>query len=101
MAFAIADDEFVLLAEDVVDGEAQTLAQTKAAAVDELERGAIAAQADALNEPMDLLTGEDGGKGVMIPGANLGEESSVAMQEKIDKEEAAGFPQKVEVEWRK
>ena len=88
VAFAIADDEFVLFAEDVVDGEAQALAQTKAAAVDELERGAITAKADALKEPMDLLTGEDGGKSVVIARANLGEESPVAMLEEIDEEEA-------------
>ena len=37
---------------------------------------------------MDLLTGEDGGKGVVIAGANLGEESPVAMVEEIDEEEA-------------
>ena len=88
VAFAIADDEFVLLTEDVVDGESQALAQTKAAAVDELERGAITAKTDALKEPMDLLTGEDGGKSVVIAGANLGEESPVAMVEEIDEEEA-------------
>ena len=52
------------------------------------ERGAIAAKADALEEPVDLLTGEDGGKGVVIAGANLGEESSVAVMEEIGEEEA-------------
>src|ERR1041385_7605530 len=34
---------------------------------------------------MDLLTGEHGGKGVMIFGADLREESPVAMLEDVDK----------------
>lgn len=42
----VADDQFVFRAENVVDGQAQAFAQTQAAAVDELERRAIAAQAD-------------------------------------------------------
>ena len=37
---------------------------------------------------MDLLRGEDAGKGVVIACANLGEESPVAMVEEIDEEEA-------------
>ena len=90
MTFAIADDELVVLAEDVVDGEAQALAEPKAAAIDELERGAVTAQADALEKLADLLAGEDGGEGVVITSANLGEEGPIVVVEEIDEEEAGG-----------
>ena len=46
VSFAVADEQFVFLAFDVVDGEPETLAQTQPATVDELEGSAIAAQTD-------------------------------------------------------
>ena len=90
MAFAMADDELVLPAKDVVDGEAEALAEPEAAAIDELEWGAVTAQADVPEELTDLLAGEDGRKGVVIPGANSGEEGPIVVVEKIDEEEASG-----------
>ena len=46
VAFGVADEELVVGALNVVDGEAEALTQAQAAGVDELERGAIAAQTD-------------------------------------------------------
>lgn len=61
MSLAGADEEFVLLALDVVDGQSQTFTETQAADVDEFDRSAIAAQADVPEEIMNLLAGENCG----------------------------------------
>ncbi len=49
----------------------------------------ITAKVDTLKEPMDLLTGEDGGKGVVIACADLGKKSPVAMVKEVDEEKAS------------
>lgn len=46
VALAVANKELVLATFDVVDSQPETFAQTQPATVDELERSAIAAQAD-------------------------------------------------------
>lgn len=61
MSLAGTDEKFVLLALDVVDGEGQAFAEAQAADVDEFDGGAIAAQANAVNESLNLLESEDGG----------------------------------------
>lgn len=48
VAFARADAQLVLAADDVMHGELQALRQPQATAVDELERRAVTAQADVL-----------------------------------------------------
>ena len=87
MAFAIANDELVLVAEDVVNGQSEAFAQAQSAAVDELERRAIAAQANGAEQIMHLLAGEHGGKDVVILGADLGEDAPQGALEQLDKEE--------------
>ena len=70
--------------------EPEAFAEAQAATVDELERGAVAAQADVGQQIMDLLAGEHGGQGVVIFGADLGKERPVGMPEEIDEEHAGG-----------
>ena len=87
MAFAIANDELALLAEDIVNGQREAFAQTQSAAVDELDWRAITPQANGAEEIMHLLTREDGGKEVVILGADLGEDAPQGALEQLDKEE--------------
>ena len=87
MAFAIANDELALLAEDIVNGQREAFAQAQSTAVDELDRRAITPQANGAQEIMHLLTGEDGGKEVVILGADLGEDAPQGALEQLDKEE--------------
>ena len=90
VSLAVANEQLVFLAFDVVDGQPEAFAQAQPATVDELERSAVAAQADVGQQIMDLLAGEHGGKGVVIFGADLGEERPVGMPEEIDEEHAGG-----------
>jgi hypothetical protein len=46
MSLAVADEQFVFLALNVVNGQAQAFAQAQPAAVDQFERSAITSQAD-------------------------------------------------------
>ena len=57
------------------------------AAVDELDRRAITPQANGAEEIMHLLTREDGGKEVVILGADLGEDAPQGALEQLDKVE--------------
>src|ERR1017187_10343852 len=88
VALAVANKELVLAAFDVVDSQPETFAQTQPAAVDELERSTIAAQADVGEQVVDLLAGEHGGQRVVVLGADLGEERPVLMPEEFDEEHA-------------
>ena len=83
---AVADEELVLRARDVVDGQSQAFAQAQAATVDELDRSAIAAQADEADEIAHLSLGKHGGQSIVIPGADLGEERPIGALEQIDEE---------------
>ena len=87
MAFAIANDEPALVAEDIVNGQREAFAQTQSAAVDELDRRAITPQANGAEKIMHLVTREDGGKEVVILGADLGEDAPQGALEQLDKEE--------------
>ena len=87
---AVADEQFVFLTFDVVNGEPETFAEPQPATIDKLERSAIAAQADVGQEVMDLLAGENLGQGVVIFGADLREDRPVGMPEEIDEEHAGG-----------
>lgn len=88
VALAAADPQFVFAAEDVVDGQAQAFAQAQAAGINELEGRAIAAQADRGQQSVDLLTGEHGGQGVMVFGADLREDQPVGVPQLVDEEHA-------------
>ena len=83
VALAVANHQFVFLADDVVNGQPEAFAQAQPATVDELEGSAVAAQADVGQQIMDLLAGEHGGKGVVILGADLGKDSPVGMPEEV------------------
>ena len=83
MAFAIANDELALLAEDIVNGQREAFAQAQSAAVDELDRRAITPQANRAQEIMHLLTREDGGKEVVILCADLGEDAPQGALEQL------------------
>ena len=85
VALAVANEQFVFSALDVVDGQGQALAQAQAAGVDELDGRAIAAQADMGQQIMNLLAGEDGRQGIVIFGADLGEDGPVGVAEEVDK----------------
>ena len=58
--------------------------KAEAAAVDELERDAVAAEADVLEELADLGSGEHGGQLVVVFGLDLGEDLPVFMSEHLD-----------------
>ena len=90
VSFAVADEEFVLLSFDVVNGEPETLAQAQTAAVDQFEGSAIAPQTDVGQQIMDLLAGEHGGQDVVIFGLDLREQSPVGVSEEINEEHAGG-----------
>ena len=85
VALAVANEQLVFAAFDVVDRQPETFAQTQPATVDELERSAIAAQADVGEQVMDLLAGEHGGQRVVVLGADLGEERPVLMPRRLTK----------------
>src|SRR5262249_19782324 len=90
MSFAVANEQFVFVAFDVVNGQPETLAQAQPATVDELERSAVAAQTNVSQQVTDLLAREDGGKCVVIFGLDLREQSPVSMPEEINEEHAGG-----------
>jgi hypothetical protein len=92
VALALADEQLVLGAAHIVDGQTEAFAQAQATAGDELERGAIAAEADVGQQVMDLGPGEHRRKGVMILGADLGEDFPIGVFEQIDEEQAGGRP---------
>lgn len=85
MSLAVADEQFVFLAANVVDGQAQAFAQAQPAAVNQFQRGAIASQADEGEQVMDLLTREDRRERVVILGPDLGKDRPVTAPELIDK----------------
>ena len=60
-----------------MNGQAQTFGEAQAAGVDELERGAIAAQADVGEQLHDLIAGQHRRQGVVILGADLAEDLPV------------------------
>src|SRR5215204_4738608 len=68
--------------------EPETFAEPQPATVDELERSAVAAQADVGQQVMDLLACEHGRKRIVIFGADLREESPVGMLKESDEEQA-------------
>ena len=86
VALAVADDELVFSARNVVDGKRKALGKAQPAAVDELERGAVAAQAHMVEQIVDLLAGEHGRKLVMVLGFDLRKDGPVVVAELIDKE---------------
>jgi hypothetical protein len=90
VTFAITNEELVLGALDIVDGQSQTLTQSQAAGIDEFERSAIAAQADEGQEIVDLSASENSGQSIMILGADLGEDRPVGVAEQIEEEQARG-----------
>ena len=90
VTFAVADEELVLAAEDVVDCESEALAQAQAAAIDELERGAVTAQTDGAEQIADLVAREDGGQGVVIAGADLGKEGPIGVTQQLHEEHSGG-----------
>ena len=58
--------------------------------IDEFEGSAIAAQPDASDAFNDWFARENGGEGVVIDGADLGEEGPIGMAEQSDEEHASG-----------
>ena len=92
MALALANEQLVFAALDIVDGQPEAFAEAQPATVDELEGSAIAAQADVGQEVMDLLAGEHGGQGVVIFGLDLGKEGPIGVAEEIDEEQVGGGP---------
>ena len=88
VSFAVANEQFVFLAFDVVNGQPETFAQAQPATVDELEGSAVAPQTDVGQKIMDLLPGKHGWKRVMIFSLDLREQSPVAVSEEINKEQA-------------
>ena len=90
VSLAVADEELVFGAFNVVDGQPEAFAQAQPATVDEFERSAVAAQADVGQQIVDLLAGEHFGQGVMVLGADLREQAPVGMAEKVDKEHTGG-----------
>ncbi len=90
VSFALANEQFVFLAFDIVDGQPQALAQPQAATVDELERGAVAAEANMGQQIVHLLPGQDGGKGIVIFGADLRKDGPGRLAEQLDKEHFGG-----------
>lgn len=90
VSFAMADEELVFASGDVVNGQAQTFAQAQTATIDELERGAIAAQANVGEEVMNLPAGEHGRKGVVIFGADLSKDAPMRFTQQIDEAHFGG-----------
>lgn len=90
VALGVADEQLVVGALDVVDGQAEAFTQAQAAGVDELERGAVATQTDVGEQIVDLLTGEDSREDIVVLGADLGKESPVVVMELMDEEHACG-----------
>ena len=90
VALAGADEELVLRAVDVVDGQGQAFAQAQAAGVDELEGRAVTAQADGAQQIVHLLAREHAGQGVVILGADLAQDRPVSVAQEIDEELATG-----------
>ena len=66
VAFAGTDAQLVLAADDIMDGQVQTLRKAQPAAVDELQRRAVAPQADVLQERLHLLAREHRRQRVVI-----------------------------------
>jgi len=90
VSLAVANEQFVFLAADVVNGQAQAFTQAQPAAVNKLEWSAIATQADVSEQVVDLLAGEHGRKGVVIFGANLGKDPPLSVTKQIDQEHLGG-----------
>lgn len=86
LALAIANEQFVFGALDVVDGQGQAFAQTQAAHVNEFDGGAVAAKANAGQQIMNLLAGQDGGQSVVILGADLPKDGPVGVPQQVFKE---------------
>ena len=57
MVLGRADPELAFVADNVVDGQAQALGESQTAAVDELERDAVA-EANMFQQVMNLGSGE-------------------------------------------
>jgi hypothetical protein len=85
-AFAGANPELVLPAAHIVNGQRETFGNAQSAAIDELERNAVAAQADVDQQIADLLASEHDGQLIVILGSNLGEDNPVRVAFKIDEE---------------
>ena len=87
IAFAVADPQLVLIAEDIVDGQRETLGETQAAAVDEFEKDAVTAQTDVGEQVANLFAGEHGGKLIVVFGPDLREHAPIVVTEHVDEED--------------
>ena len=86
----MADEQFVFLTFDVVNGQTEAFAQAQAATVDEFEWGAVAAQAYVREQIVDLLAGQHGWETVMIFGADLGKDLPLRFAQEIDEAHFGG-----------
>ena len=57
VAFGLSDPQFVLLAQDIVNGQGEAFGEPQSATIDELDGSAIPAQSDVSQQIVDLLAG--------------------------------------------
>ena len=89
-AFAMPHTQLLLAADDVVDRQTEALTEAQPAAVDELQRDAVAPQPDVVEQRVDLLAREHQWQLVMILRSHIGKHRPVGVAEHLDKEQARG-----------